>query len=110
MHTENLLLRLSGDQIVELIRDHRDDLVNKILPEGALKSYLLKVYRMDPISPVKLESMQRALTELALSPVDLSHYSVLILEIRKKDAAVISKSSDSFFYRDIEKAIKNYIL
>ncbi len=110
MHNENSILRLSGDQIVELIRDHRDELVNKMLHEGALKSDLSKAYRLDHISSDKLEFIQRALTELALSPVDLSHYSALILEIRKKDAAVISKSSDSFFYQDIEKAIKNYIL
>lgn len=110
MPTKESLLRLSGDYIIEHVRDRRNELIGKLLHVDGLNLYLKEAYNISEVSPIKQEFIWRALKELNLAPVDLSHYGQLILEIRKTGSIVVSSNSEKLFHKDIESAIKNYLL
>jgi hypothetical protein len=103
-------VRLSGDDIIELVRDRRNELINKLFQNDALNFYLKWTYNISEISPIKEEFIKRALKELSLVPVDLSHYGQIILELRKTGDHIISSHNEKLFYLDIENTIKNYVL
>lgn len=109
MTTEDSLLRLSNDDIIEYIHEMRNELAGKLMHEDFLKSFLKEHYQSELNSRIKIEFIRRSLKELAGSPVDLSHYSQLILEIRKSGSMSVSKSSDQFFIEDIQRTIKGYL-
>lgn len=110
MPTEESLVRLSGDDIIEHVRDRRNELIRKLLHADTLNLYLKGAYNISEVSPIKQEFIWRALKELNLAPVDLSHYGQLILEIRKIGSIVVSSSNEKLFYQDIGNAIKNHLL
>ena len=109
IQTEESLIRLSGDDIIEAIRDNRNDFIKHILDEKKLREFLATNYELKDVSVVKLEFIKRALKELVAAPVDLVHYATLILEIRKAGSTMISKKHESIFQQDVEAAIKGYI-
>lgn len=110
MPTEESLVRLSGDDIIELVRDRRNDLISKLFHDDGLNLYLKETFNVTEVSQIKKEFIKRALKELNLTPVDLSHYGQIILEIRKTGSLVISSNNEKLFYQDIENSIKNYLL
>ena len=111
MPTDESLVRLSGDNIIELIRERRNDLINKLLHDDELNLYLKETFDLsDEVSQVKREFIKRALKELNSVPIDLSHYWQIILEMRKSGALVVSSNNERLFYQEIENAIKNYLL
>jgi len=110
MPTEESFVRLSGDNIIELVRDRRNELIGNLLHDKALNLYLKETFNISEVSQIKQEFIKRALKELNLTPVDLSHYGQLILEIRKTGSLIISSNNEKLFYLDIENAIKNYLL
>ena|SRR5688572_142596 len=110
MPTDDSLVRLSGDNIIELIRERRSDLISKLLRDDELNAYLKETFDISEVSQIKREFIKRALKELNLTPVDLSHYGQIILEMRKSGSLVISSNNEKLFHREIERSIKNYLL
>ncbi len=109
MQTEDSIIRLSNDDIIELVLESRNDLIRKLLIDSSLREFLKDNYKLDNVSAVKIEFIKRALRELLTTPVDLAHYSALILEIRKSGTLIISRGSKNFFFNDIGREIKNYL-
>ncbi len=109
MPSEDAMIRSSGENVIELIKDHRDDLIHRLVDPIVLEEYLLHEFQLTELSGVKLEYIKRALVELSLTPVDLSHYAALILETRKNGSLSISNTTEQFFRKDIERTIKNYL-
>ena len=111
MPTDESLVRLSGDNIIELIRERRNDLISKLLHDDELNLYLKETFDLpEEVSQIKREFIKRALKELNSVPIDLSHYGQIILEMRKSGSLVISSNNERLFYQDIENSIKNYLL
>ena len=110
MPTDESLVRLSGDNIIELIRESRNDLISKLLHDDELNLYLKETFAISEVSQIKREFIKRALKELNLTPIDLSHYGQIILEMRKTGSLVVSSNNEKLFYREIESSIKNYLL
>jgi len=110
MAIEESLVRLSGDDIIELVRERRNELISKLFQVDALNLYLKATYNISEVSVIKHEFIKRALKELSQATVDLSHYGQIILEMRKTGSLVISSSNEKLFYLEIEKTIKNYLL
>jgi len=110
MPTDESLVRLSGDNIVELIRERRNDLISKLLHDDELNLYLKESFDISEVSQIKREFIKRALKELDLAPIDLSHYGLIILEMRKSGSFVVSSNNEKLFYQEIENSIKNYLL
>ena len=110
MQTEESFIRLTNDNIIELVRDRRNELIGKLLHTDGLNHFLKETFGVTEISLVKQEFIKRALKELELSPIDLSHYGQIILEIRKTGSLIISSNNERLFYLDIANSIKNYLL
>lgn len=110
MPIEESFVRLSGDNIIELVRDRRNELISALLHDDALNLYLKETFNITEVSHIKQEFIKRALKELNSTSVDLSHYGQIILEIRKTGLLVISATNERLFYQDIENSIKNYLL
>lgn len=98
---------LSVEKVIDLIRQLRNDLVKEFLNDDALRSYFQKEFNKD-ISAVKLEFLKRDLKELLISPVDLSHYSSLIKQIRESNSASLAEGNQDLFYREIDSIFKKY--
>ncbi len=109
MNSEEAIIRSSGENVIEWIKEYRNDWIQRLSDTSLLKEYLLTEFQMEEISAIKLEFIKRALTELSSASVDLSHYAALILETRKKGSLSISNSTEQFFRKDIERTIKNYL-
>ncbi len=110
MPTDESLVRLSSDNIIELIRERRTDLISKLLQDDELNFYIREAFDIVEVSQIKREFIKRALKELNLAPIDLSHYGQIILEMRKAGSLVVSTKNERFFYHEIENSIKNYLL
>lgn len=110
MQTEESIIRLSGENIIEMIRDNRNEVIQKSLNDSTLKLYLKEVHSLAEVSAIKIEFIKRSLKELILTSIDLSHYAQLILEYRKKGSVIISRNNEKLFYQEIEKSIKSYLL
>jgi hypothetical protein len=110
MQTEESIIRSSGENIIEMIRDNRNDVIQKLLEDRALKLYLNEIHSLTEVSAIKIEFIKRSLKELILTPVDLSHYAQVILDYRKTGSVFLSSPHEKLFYQEIEKAIKSYIL
>ena len=110
MPTDDSLVRLSGDNIIELIRERRSDLISKLLHDDELNVYLKETFDISVVSQIKREFIKRALKDLNLVPIDLSHYGQIILEMRKSGSLVISSNNEKLFYQEIENSVKNYVL
>lgn len=95
MPTDESLVRLSGDNIIELIREHRTDLINKLLHDEELNLYVKETFDISEVSRIKREFIKRALKELNLAPIDLIHYGQIILEMRKTGSLIISSNNEN---------------
>jgi hypothetical protein len=70
MPTDESLVRLTGDNIIELIRERRSDLINKLLHDDELNLYLKETFDLsEEVSQIKREFIKRALKELNSVPI-----------------------------------------
>lgn len=109
MSNSDSIIRSSGENVIELIKEYRDALIDRLYEVEFLKSYLQEEYKIVDLSTIKLEFIRRALKELKCTPLDLSHYAALILETRKNDSFFISRNSEDYFRKEIERTIQNYL-
>jgi hypothetical protein len=100
-------INLSVEKVIDLIRQLRNELIKDFLGNDNARAYFQKEYQRD-ISAVKLEFLKRDLKELLISPVDLSHYSSLIKQIRESNSASLAEGNQELFYKEIETIFKKY--
>lgn len=100
-------IKLSIEKIIDLIRQLRNDLIKDFLTDPNLKSYFFQQYGKD-LSIIKIEFCKRDLKELLISPVDLTHYSSLIKDIRESNKASLAEGNHELFYKDLEMIFKKY--
>lgn len=100
-------LKISIERIIDLVRDVRNGLIHDFLQDTNLKSYFLQQYNKE-LSQVKAEFLKRDLKELLISPVDLSHYGLLIKQMQDSNTASISSTHHDLFYKELEKIFNRY--
>lgn len=100
-------LKISIERIIDLVRDVRNGLIHDFLQDANLKSYFLQQYNKE-LSQVKAEFLKRDLKELLISPVDLSHYGLLIKQMQDSNTASISSTHHDLFYKELEKIFNRY--
>ena len=103
------LVKWSDDNIVDLIRKVRNDLIKDFLDDRFLREYLRQNFRILELPPIKMEFIRNALKEQLIRPVDLNHYRSLINEIRDTDSAALSTKNEVLFYKDIENLLKKFM-
>ena len=104
--TENDL-KLSFERIIDLVRNVRNGLIQDFLQDANLRTYFLQQYNRE-LSQVKSEFLKRDLKELLDSPVDLSHYGLLIKQMQDSNTASISSTHHDLFYKELEKIFSRY--
>ena len=109
METKTLNTQWTDEQILDLIRKLRNDLIKDFLDERCLKQYLEAQFRIREISNVKVELIKRDLKEMLISPVNISHYQDLIIHIKETDSAALTENNERLFYKEIENLLKRYI-
>ena len=103
-------IKLSGNEedIHDLVRRLRNDLIKDFLDERFLKEYLQKKYHLTELSNVKFEFMRRDLKELYLSGINEPHYQPLLEEIRSNEHHIITETEEQLFYKEIESILQKY--
>ena len=102
--TEN---KISTERIIDLVREVRNGLIRDFLLDENIKSYFREQYTKE-LSTIKLEFLKRDLKELLGSPVDLSHYALLIKQMQELNTASITSSHHELFYKELEGIFKKY--
>jgi hypothetical protein len=99
----------TDENIIDLVRKLRNDLIKDFLDERFLKQYLDEQFRVKELSNVKIEFIKKDLKELLISPVNTAHYEGLINQIRTTDSAAITETNEKLFYKELEKVFKKYL-
>lgn len=102
-------VKWSTENIIDLIRRLRNDLIKDFLDERYLRSYLRDHYNIKELGPVKQEFIRLALKDLLIAPVNTNHYREVIEQIRENDSAALSEGNDRLFFQEIEQILKRYI-
>jgi len=110
MPQTNTTQRWTQENIIDLIRRIRNDLVKDFLNERCLQAYVGRHFNMHQISPQRMAFIQRALKEILISPVDVSHYHQLIEQIKATDTASLTAGNEKLFYDEIEKILQEHLL
>lgn len=97
------------ENIIELIRKLRNDLIQDFLDERYMKQYVLDQYNIKELTFIKIEFVKQALKRLLESPVNVIHYGSLVNLIRETDTASLSKGNEQLFYAEIENVLKDYL-
>jgi|SRR5690606_34259916 hypothetical protein len=97
------------ENIIDLVRRLRNDLIKDFLDERYLRAYLRDNYNIKELTPVRQEFIKSALKELLIAPVNLQHYQRVIDQIRETDSAALSEGNDRLFFQEIEQILKKHI-
>ncbi len=99
----------STENVLDLVRRLRNDLIKDFLDERYLKAYLTDNYNIKELQPVRHEFIRSALKDLLIAPVNTTHYQRIIDQIRQNDSASLSEGNDRLFFQEIEQILKKYI-
>jgi hypothetical protein len=101
-------VKFSEENILELIRRLRNDLIKDFLDERHLKNYFAEHFNQRELSAVKIEFIKKDLKEMLIAPVDVDHYLSLINQIKESNSASLSEGNDVLFYKDVARIFKKY--
>ena len=109
METNTINTQWTDENVIELVRKLRNDLIKDFLDERLLKEYILTHFNVRELSPVKIEFIKRDLKELLIAPVNTQHYEPLITQIKQTDSAALSDHNEQFFFKELEMIFKRYL-
>jgi hypothetical protein len=99
---------ISMDQIISFIQEIRNQQIEELKKEPTLMAFLEHYFDTLMISDVKKQFLLRDLSELKNSPLDLSHYSSLITQMKETKATTIS-GSHKLFLSELKNIFQKYI-
>lgn len=101
--------RWSDENIIDLIRKVRNDLIKDFLDERFLNEYLAANFRIRELGKIPAEFIRNDLKDLLIHPVNTIHYQLLIRQIRDTDSASISAGNEALFYKEVEMILKKHL-
>lgn len=99
----------STDRIIEDIQERRVVLTKDLLKDDLLSTYLNTMYEGQKLSSVKSEFLKRDIKTLSEAPIDLVHYSMLILKAKESDLWPNIAIIEEFIHAEIRQVILKYI-
>jgi hypothetical protein len=99
---------VSIDQIIASIRITRDNQIQELLKDTVLMAFLEHYYETLVISNVKKQFLLKNLIELKNSPLDLSHYSSLITQLKESKTLTVD-SGHKLFLNELKNIFQKYI-
>lgn len=102
---------LSGNEfdVIDLIRNLRNDLIKDYLDERNLKAYVADKFNIKDLSSIKIEFIKKDLKELLLAPVDTEHYKPLMDEITLNERTSLAEGNEQLFYKELDRIFVQYI-
>ncbi|SKC84164.1 hypothetical protein [Ohtaekwangia koreensis] len=95
--------------IIELIQQHRNDLIKDFLDERNLVAYVAQQYKLVELSPVKIQFIRRDLKVMLAEPVDGELYREIIEDFNASGTVSFTGDHGKLFYRELDRMIKKYI-
>lgn len=102
-------VKWSNENVIDLIRKVRNDLIKDFLDERFLKEYLATQYNIRELPLIKIEFIKSNLKELLISPVNTHYYGSIIKRIKETDSASLTEGNEMLFYKEIETILKKYL-
>lgn len=109
MEAKAINTRWKDDEILDLIRKTRNDLIKDFLDERHLREYIGNRFGVRELSNTKVEFIRKDLKELLISPVNVNHYEQLIAEIKPTDSAAVTENREGLFLQEMDQLFKRYI-
>jgi hypothetical protein len=100
--------KFSTAQVIDMIRQLRDELITEFLQDEKLRTYFVEHFDIKTLSQVRIEFLKRDLKEIQKSPLDLAHYAGLIKLIKETNSAALSGGNDVLFFNELESVFKKY--
>lgn len=75
-----------------------------------LRIYLQNKLSVRRVSDTKLEFVRRGMRALADSPIDLVHYSDVIMDLKRRNSLTINEEQHRLFHIEIKRAVENFLL
>src|SRR5687768_16916188 len=101
-------LRWTDQNILDLIRKLRNDLIKDFLDERYMQAYVLDRYNIHTLAAIRIEFIKQDLKRLLIAPVDAVHYSALIGHIRETDTVSLAEGNEKLFYNEIDNLMKRH--
>lgn len=105
----NVTTPWTDENIIDLVRKVRNDLIKDFLDERFLKDYIASKYGVKELTAVKIEFIKRDLKEFLIAPVNTEHYRTVVDQIRETNSASLSEGNDELFYSEVDQILKKYI-
>jgi hypothetical protein len=105
----NVTTPWTDENIIDLVRKVRNDLIKDFLDERFLKDYIANKYGVKELTAVKIEFIKRDLKEFLIAPVNMEHYRTVVDQIRETNSASLSEGNDELFYSEVDQILKKYI-
>lgn len=102
-------LRWTDQNIIDLIRKLRNDLIKDFLDERYMHVYVRDRFNIQALAAVRVEFIKQDLKRLLIEPVDIVHYRSLIGHIRDTDTASLSGGNEKLFYNEIDNLLKRHL-
>ena len=97
------------ENIVDLVRKIRNDLIKDFLDERFLKDYISNKYAVKELSAVKIEFIKSELKDFLIAPVNKPHYKSIVDQIKETNSASLSEGKEELFYSEVDLILKKYI-
>lgn len=101
--------KVSDENRIDLIRGLRNELIKHFLEDQKLLAYFTKHFKYK-LTAIRIEFIKKELQDLLLSPVDLVHYSTLLMEMKHAGTASLIEKNEDLFYEELNTIFKKYVL
>ncbi|NJM25421.1 MAG: hypothetical protein HC859_07975 [Bacteroidia bacterium] len=95
--------------VVEIVRNLRNDLIKDFLDERHLKAYIADKFNIKELSTVRVEFIKKDLKELLLMPVDQSHYKPLLDDVSTHSRTSLAEGNEQLFYKELDHIFVRHI-
>jgi hypothetical protein len=104
---DNVRGELTTEDIIDSIRNLRNDLVKQFLNDELLHSFFHRNFRQE-LNQKETEFIKRDLTEMLISPVDVDHYQALINQMKNIGTLTHGVANSDLYIKDITRLLKRY--
>lgn len=98
----------SDEEIIDLIRKLRNDLIKDFLDERYLKAYFATHFNIRELSNIKIEFIKKSLKELLIAPVDVFHYKVIVDQVKATDNGTLAEGNEQLCYKELENLFRQF--
>lgn len=99
----------SDEQILDLVRKLRNDLIKDFLDERNLIAFFAEQYNRKELNAARVELIKKELKGFLIEPVDKEHYKELIDQLRETGTASITGHHEELFHNDVTRVLKRFI-